>query len=248
MQLPLSYKTILPVGLILAMLFGCSARELQTQNLPQANLPPAYKDTNQNYWWRCQFKIVWPENSRLNWGMDLLLAHSVISPVLQNNYENISYWRFHRRAARDNAGHQFSFLFFSKPEAAAKIYWEIQQSSILQSALKANLIEKVATGDPQNPRFPNIEDTSDSNWPADIQKNWPSYIMGVSSLWLGLIDGSMQEPTYENDDINLLLEKYLEVDAKITQMWRNEGQHALLHHLSAVFGYNPLFIRKMITF
>lgn len=248
MQLPLSYKTILPVGLILAMLFGCSARELQTQNLPQANLPPAYKDTNQNYWWRCQFKIVWPENSRLNWGMDLLLAHSVISPVLQNNYENISYWRFHRRAARDNAGHQFSFLFFSKPEAAAKIYWEIQQSSILQSALKANLIEKVATGDPQNPRFPNIEDTSDSNWPTDIQKNWPSYIMGVSSLWLGLIDGSMQEPTYENDDINLLLEKYLEVDAKITQMWRNEGQHALLHHLSAVFGYNPLFIRKMITF
>jgi len=45
MQLPLSYKIILPVGLILAMLFGCSARELQTQNLPQANLPPAYKDT-----------------------------------------------------------------------------------------------------------------------------------------------------------------------------------------------------------
>lgn len=180
--------------------------------------------------------------------MDLLLAHSVISPILQNNYENISYWRFHRRAARDNAGHQFSFIFFSKPEAAAKIYWEIQQSSILQSALKANLVEKVATGDPQNPRFPNIEDTSDSNWPADIQKNWPSYIMGVSSLWLGLINGSMQERAYENDDINLLLEKYLEVDAKITQMWRNEGQHALLHHLSAVFGYNPLFVRKMITF
>src|SRR5210317_607429 len=109
MQLTLSYKIILPVGLILAMLFGCSAKELQTQNLPQANLPPAYKDTNQNYWWRCQFKIVWPENSRLNWGMDLLLAHSVISPILQNNYENISFWRFHRRAARDNAGHQFSF-------------------------------------------------------------------------------------------------------------------------------------------
>ncbi len=248
MHLPPSIKVILPVVLILAMMVGCSGKELQTQNIPQANLPPAYKDTNQNYWWRCQFKIVWPENSRLNWGMDLLLAHSVISPILQKNNENISYWRFHRRAARDESGHQFSFIFFSKPEAAAKIYREVQQSWILQNALKANLVENVTTGDPQNPRFPNIEDTSDPNWPTEIQKNWPSYIMGVSSLWLGLINESMQEPACENDDINLLLEKYFEVDAKITQMWRNEGQHALLHHLSAVFGYNPLSVRKMITF
>ena len=72
--------------------------------------------------------------------------------------------------------------------------------------------------------------------------------MGVSSLWLGLINEAMQESTDEQRNINLLLDEYREVDAQITQMWRNEGQHALLHHLSAVFGYNPLFVRKMITF
>lgn len=245
---PSNYKAILTIALILAMMCGCSSKELHNQNLPQANLPPAFKDTDNNYWWRCQFKIVWPENSRLNWGMDLLLAHSVISPVLQNHNENISYWRFHRRAARDNAGHQFSFIFFSKPETAANIYGEIKQSSIVQQALEANLVERVITGDPNKPRFPHIEDTSDPNWPKDIQKNWPSFIMGVSSLWLGLINEAMQESTDEQRNINLLLDEYREVDAQITQMWRNEGQHALLHHLSAVFGYNPLFVRKMITF
>ena len=248
MESPFNYKTIFPLLLCLSVIFGCSAREPQNHNLPQANLPPAYKKTEDNFWWRCQFKIVWPENRRLNWEMDLLLAHSVISPVLENHSEDISYWRFHRRAARDSAGHQFSFIFFSKPETAASVYREIQRSSVLQQALEMNLVEKVIAGDPRSPKSPNIQDTSDRNWPIDIQKTWPSFIMGVSSLWLGLINESFQIVPQESTDIDLLLDKYREVDVKITEMWRNEGQHALLHHLSAVFGYNPLFVRKMITF
>lgn len=245
---PFNAKTILSLVLLLSLIFGCSAKNNQDQNLPQANIPPAFSSSDQNYWWRCQFKIVWPENSRLDWGMDLLLAHAVIAPVFKKYNKNISYWRFHRRAARDSAGHQFSFIFFSKPEIAASIFWEIQQSPILQQALEANLVEKLVTGDPNNPEYPNIEDTSDPNWPVDIQKNWPSFIMGVSSLWLGLINDLFQEPPNKPNDINLLLDKYRSVDAKVTQMWRSEGQHAFLHHLNAVFGYNPLFVRKMLTF
>ena len=45
-----------------------------------------------------------------------------------------------------------------------------------------------------------------------------------------------------------LLEQYRKVDEKITEKWRNEGQHALLHHLSAVFGYEPMLIKKELVF
>lgn len=37
-------------------------------------------------------------------------------------------------------------------------------------------------------------------------------------------------------------------DARIAEIWRLEGQHALLHHLNAIFGYKPLTIRKNLTF
>jgi hypothetical protein len=248
MHTPIHLKAILPLVLILSLMSGCSTKEVQHQNLPQANIPSAYKQTEDNFWWRCQFKIVWPEDTRLNWGMDLLLAHSVISPILENHHKDISYWRFHRRAARDSAGHQFSFIFYSNPETAASVYREIQQSSVLKQALERKLVERVRTGDPQNPTSPNIEDTSDPNWPPDIQKTWPLFIMGVSSLWLGLINESFHAEPEDHGKIELLLEKYREVDAQITNLWRNEGQHAFLHHLNAVFGYNPMFLRKMITF
>jgi len=248
MYFPIKIKTILPVLLIISLMFGCSANKRPSQTFPPATVPPSFKTLDNNYWWRCQLRIVWPDEISVNWGMDLLLAHSVVSPILKDHYRDISYWRFHRRAARDNTGHQFSFIFYSTSETANSVFTAINQSNILQQAIKDNLIEKVVTGDPDNPRWPNIEDTSDPNWPPDIQKNWPSFIMGVSSLWLGLIDESMQDSPDDITDINQLLTKYREVDAKITNSWRNQGQHAFLHHLNAIFGYNPLLVRKMLSF
>jgi hypothetical protein len=248
MLFPRNLRAVLAHVLLSLLLFGCSGAKQQTQHLPPANVPPAYKPATENYWWHCQFKIAWPDNSRIDWGMDVLLAHAVISPILKEHHRDISYWRFHRRAARDGAGHQFSFIFYSKSESAASIYTDIQRSEILKHAEQAGLVEDIITGDPKNPQFPNIEDTSDPNWSLDLQKNWPSFIMGVSSLWLGLINESIEGSPDEIADINLLLAKYREVDDEVTLTWRNEGQHALLHHLNAIFGYNPLFVRKMLTF
>lgn len=250
LQLPvLKISANLAIVLLLVVMCSCAAREAAHRNPPRANVPPASQPTDEQFfWWRCRFKIAWPEQSRLDWGMDLLLAHAVVAPVLENNADTISYWRFHRRAARDAAGHQFSFIFYSSPATAASVYQEIERSKILQQALTAGHVEKVMTGDPDNPRFPDIEGTSDPNWSADIQKTWPSFIMGASALWLGLINESIEEPADEPGNIGALLKKYRQADTRITELWRNEGQHALLHHLNAVFGYHPLFVRKMLTF
>ena len=72
--------------------------------------------------------------------------------------------------------------------------------------------------------------------------------MGVSALWLGLIDDFLEVAVEEVDDPLVLLEEYRQVDARIAEIWRQEGQHALLHHLNAIFGYKPLTIRKNLTF
>jgi len=72
--------------------------------------------------------------------------------------------------------------------------------------------------------------------------------MGVSSLWLGLIEDSFQGSPEDFADTRELLEKYREIDALVAETWRKEGQHALLHHLNAVFGYKPLIINKELSF
>ncbi|GAB6194462.1 hypothetical protein JCM39068_42150 [Desulfocastanea catecholica] len=114
--------------------------------------------------------------------------------------------------------------------------------------MAAKLVEEIITDNPDNPNSSDIASSSDNHWSLDLQRNWPSFIMGVSSLWLGLIDDSFQGSPEDFTDIYQLLEKYREVDAKITEIWKTEGQHALLHHMNALFGYQPLIIRKELSF
>ncbi len=241
-------KTILLIILMGILLVGCSATRKPDHELSVNNVPPSYKNLENNYWWECDFRVTWPEDGEIDWGMDLLLAHAVVSPVLVEHSNNISYWRFHRRAARDAAGHQFSFIFYSNPETAAVVLSEIANSKRLRDAYEANLLKTVLIDDPDQPLLPNVEDTSDRNWSPVLQKNWPSFIMGASSLWLGLIDEYMQNSAENYTDIHLLLDRYREVNEKITETWSVEGQHAFLHHLNAMFGYAPLRIRKTLSF
>ncbi len=230
------------------LMCGCSASNKPVQDVSVHNVPPSYKVLDNTYWWRCKFKNVWPANVGPDLVIDLLLAHAVVSPVLVRHIDDVPYWRFHRRAARDQAGQQFSLIFYSKPEVASAVFAEIHESEILKRAISANLVEKVITDNPDHPNFSAIEATSDTHWSLDLQKNWPAFIMGVSSLWLGLINESFQDSPENVADIHWLLEKYREVDVKIAEIWRTEGQHALLHHMNAVLGYKPLIIRKELSF
>jgi hypothetical protein len=125
---------------------------------------------------------------------------------------------------------------------------EIAESKLLSRIHEANLIKGVIIDDPAQPLLPEIDDTSDPQWSPELRRNWPAFIMGASSLWLGLIDERMPFSPGDDTDINLLLEEYRDVNDKITETWRTEGQHALLHHLNAIFGYEPLHIRKFLTF
>jgi hypothetical protein len=41
-----------------------------------------------------------------------------------------------------------------------------------------------------------------------------------------------------------LLAHYRGVDEELNRQWRDFGQHAYLHHLSALFGYQPVRIKR----
>lgn len=244
----LKTKNILLILVISLFVGGCRANVGPYQKLSTGSLPFSLKSSENSFWWRCKFKNIWPEDSAPDSAVDLLLAHAVAGPVLVKHINKIEFWRFHRRASDDEAGHQFSLIFYSEPEVASIIFSEINDSSVLKSAISENLVEKVITDDPSNPQFTGIEDTSDGNWSPDLQKNWPSFIMGVSSMWLGLIDDAFQGSIEDPVNASHLLEKYREAEEKITKIWNEEGQHAFLHHLNAIFGYEPLLFKKEMTF
>jgi len=202
---------------------------------------PAAADSG---WWYARFRMHWPENADPAWHLDLLTAHRVIKPVLESHSQDIHLWRFHRRAARDASGHQFSFVFFASSETARKIYTEISQSGSLKLARSSGRILEVAYDDPTTVSRPAISDTSDPNWSAPLRKAWPYYLMGASQMWLDLISGMADgeqetETPLTFDDLD---HQYARINAAITTLWQNEGRHAFLHHLNALFGYEPIVI------
>jgi hypothetical protein len=76
--------------------------------------------------------------------------------------------------------------------------------------------------------------------------------MGVSETWLGLVRDAAGAELGETRpaDTAKLLAGYEAVERRVTQLWREEGGHAFLHHLSAIFGYRPVEVveRRLATY
>jgi hypothetical protein len=195
-------------------------------------------------WWRAAFKIYWPNNREPLWYVDLILAHKIIAPILNTYQDRIVLWRFHRRAARDGAGHQFSFIFYCSSDLAATIMSKIELNHLSHHLIQTGKITEVNLQSTAKIKKPNLEATSDKHWSKPMQRAWPYYIQGISRMWLTLIDQYTQNVLKKKaspaKDLDVL---YKKVDQKMIQTWQEEGSHALLHHLNALFGYRPLKLR-----
>jgi len=237
--------------LIASLFAGCATIGKMSPQLPTA-VKTTQQEESGNGWWHVRFKMAWPEGVEPSWFMDLLLAHRVISPVLQQYKHNIALWRFHRRAVRDQAGHQFSFIFYSSPETAGLIYFDIRANDTLNQLKKAGMVTSVSYDNTKTIANPNIEDTSDRNWSPNLQKSWPYFIMGTSETWLDLIELNVQQspPGGKPTSFKDLKALYIKVNNSIDELWQKEGSHAFLHHLNAIFGYVPVqfYERKLINF
>lgn len=198
-------------------------------------------------WWRVSFAIARPALDATQWHLDPLIAHQIVVPVLVKHEQHLIAWRFHRRAADDATGHQFSFIFFAHRAIADQVYADVQQNPTLIALKQSGRITQDSYTDTAAIARPLIDDTSDPSWSAEMQASWPIYINGVSQMWLTLVDiYARQIPAATGEEsIDALEARYRQVNQKITSVWRQEGQHALLHHLNAIFGYEPLLIRDV---
>jgi hypothetical protein len=162
--------------------------------------------------------------------------------LLEENKADIYLWRFHRRAKRDGAGRQFSFYFYAPPRTAWQIFDSLRSNSILTYTLSAGIINEIVYDNPADTERPDIDDTSDKKWPLVIQRTWPYYIAGVSRMWLNLVVEIAERDLKDHRPASLeeIEAFYRQVDDTVTRLWQQNGRHAFLHHLNAVFEYQPL--------
>jgi len=236
---------LLPLTLLLLGLAGCAAQPVHPATTTGTHESSAFT-ARRPYWWYVRFRLRWPEGEEPLWYPDLFIADQVIGPVLDAEQGCIALWRFHRRAARDAAGRQFSFIYYASPGMARKVNARIAANPWLARWQRKGIIETVMYDDPGKPRRHGIGDTSDKSWAPEMQRAWPYYIMGVSRLWLELIreyERTGHLPWSPEA-------RYAAINQKIDRLWRDEGGHALLHHLSAVFGYQKIAVvrRELMRF
>ena len=201
-------------------------------------------------WWTFYFIMKHEDDENLS--LDLMLAHAIVKPILEQHEKKLSLWRFHRRSADDNSQHQFSFMFYSDIKVAEKILNAISESPLTIALKQKELIysDSYHTLLFNHNNFKNrIKDTSDPVWPTSIQKSWPYFAMGLSKMWLDLID----KITFGGFFIDLKnpesgLEQYKDAEETIKKIWEQQGQHIFFHHTSALFGYDPVWITKKIQF
>lgn len=189
-------------------------------------------------WWHARFRIAWPEQQKPDWSMGALIAGEIISPVLTEFRNDIEYWRVHRRAVRDGHDHVFTFVFYSSAKTASLIYEHIDNNHGYKQLLSKQYIIWTGFDDTTTILLPEVSATSDSNWPVEIQQTWPSFIMGASQMWLDLVT----EYAAQLEDNIEPIERYQKVQNRLTEVWQAEGRHALLHHLNALYAYQPILM------
>lgn len=196
-------------------------------------------------WWQLRFRFVWEEDEAPDFSAHLLIAEQLLLPIIVEQQSALALWRFHRRAGPGDSGNQFSLIFYADAATAERIHREVASAPLTQWLLQNKLIDKVRFAQRSPEELGRLELTSDPEWPIEIQRSWPYYAMGASQTWLMLVQELSQQDAPVGDvDFNTLLLHYRDVDARLNAQWRSFGQHAYLHHLSAIFGYQPLQIRS----
>ena len=191
------------------------------------------------------------QSERADFSWHPMIADRILRPVIETHSRAMPLWRFHRRAAADAAGHQFSFIFYGTPETAAEIRDAVESNDLVHRLLKTGILKTVIFSDGQSDGVSEKEATSDPAWPPEVQRSWPYFIMGVSQSWLDQIaqlrqsfPGSSENSNPDHGDLETLLEYYMVLNDRLNSQWTRYGRHAYFHHINALFGYEPVYLHE----
>lgn len=250
---PVQPNFLLAAAILVTLLCGCAS----VPALPPLGADGAVPATataaapGERGWWYARFRIDWPLEEEPRWYLDARIAREVVAPVLKSHQDQIELWRFHRRARRDPAGHQFSFIFYAAPATADKVFHALRESPLLAKLKADHLLIEDAYDRTTEITRPGLGDTSDPQWSEPLRQAWPWFIMGVSRTWLDLVDHFARQAEASGDASGADPDAcYREVERRLQELWRNEGDHAFLHHLNALFGYQPttVYEKRLMTF
>lgn len=202
-----------------------------------------------NRWFRYRFRIELEENGSTRWWIDILILDTVIRQVLLHHRAGINLWRVHRRSKTDETGHQFTFLVYASEEIANQINQEIQSLNFFKTLKTLKLLKDYPLDEESACDIHLIEGTSDESWSPVVQKSWPYYIMGVSEMLLALVGGlkeglAVPKPS---DELAAIEGFYRRLNNRLSEVWQNEGRHAFLHHINALFGYHPIAVPRTMS-
>ena len=119
------------------------------------------------------------------------------------------------------------------------IYQHFKNNKVLTKLHRQQLLSEVSYDPLYNNRQTKIADTSDPTWPEKIRSSWPFFMMGASQMWLGQIRAFKQETPDELE----IKQRYITIQNNLTDIWQQQGQHALMHHLNALYAYQPVLVR-----
>jgi len=199
-------------------------------------------------WHKYYFRMNWPDNENPKWWLDLFVVDNLFREILSIHRDKIDLWRFHRRAKKDNAGHELTLYCYMTKEDSVLINDYIQKSRTLKILKNNEYLREYFYEE----NGKNIDDSSEKNWSFEIQKSWPYFIEGVSEMLLEMINVirvpvavslGLHPPFEEPNDIERL---YIKVNERLTILWQNEGSYAFFHHINALFGYVPLLAQPRI--
>ena len=179
------------------------------------------------------------------WWIDLFIIDQIIRKVIESTNPNfgINLWRFHRRAGKDMAGHQLSFLCY--------IY---KNSNKIDGFIKNTKAFKVLSGNNILKEYyiekggKDIDGSGDRHWPEEIGKTWPYFIHGASRSIMEMLKLMTMDFQIDIDSKNILdiEEFYIKIKERLDYIWYCHGGGAFLHHLNALFGYENIKTRQTI--
>jgi hypothetical protein len=191
-------------------------------------------------WRKVRFKFGWPKDAEPQWHLDLVVAYSVVAPAVK--LHKIETWRVHRRAVPDDAGHEFAFAFYADESTGQKIIEGINANPVLTQLRNVGLVASVAFD--EGSREPTWG--TERHWDGPIKAAWPSYMRGVSQMWLSLVESQI---TGEIETVDRpLLDRFVDANRRVSAMWYKQGSHAMLHHLNAMFGYADVYVQGPMRF
>ena len=198
-------------------------------------------------WYSFNFNISWDAQERPKTWVDIFIIDTIVREVILQKKSEILLWRIHRRWARDVHGHELTFDCFTNEEAASEVEKTIRDSHAFEVLHeRGGLVNglKVIPGETDTRGL-----TYKENWPESLKKAWPYYINGCCEMFLHLIDalrGGNNVPA----DISEAEQYYTRVNNELVQIWQHYGSDSFFHHVSGIFGYEPLYAqpRTLLVF